>query len=255
MKLTNNSGLPEAFVRAVKNDPYSKGDADFSVTELLKPPRARALEIKYKDEIIEDARDRVWAVLGQSVHYILMQSARDGDIVERRFSSEFLGMKVAGQIDLLETDTKTLSDWKVTKAYPFTKKGGSGLKDEWVAQLNMQLELLRGNGLDATRLQIVGILKDFDEAKTKVGSKRFELGYPKAEIVAVEMPMWDRERTQAFIKQRVRAHHTAARELPLCGAEETWGGRRCARYCPASAFCDQYQSALKTGILTQGAIT
>src|SRR3954463_10849323 len=38
MKLTNRLGLPEPIVAAVANDGYSRGDADISVTSLLKPP-------------------------------------------------------------------------------------------------------------------------------------------------------------------------------------------------------------------------
>ena len=39
MILTNEHGAPEAFVRAIQNDPYTKDGADFSVTELIKPPQ------------------------------------------------------------------------------------------------------------------------------------------------------------------------------------------------------------------------
>lgn len=39
MKYTNKFNLPDGLARAVMNDPYSKGDADFSVTELLDPPQ------------------------------------------------------------------------------------------------------------------------------------------------------------------------------------------------------------------------
>ena len=40
--ITNVLNLPEAIVRAVTRDTYSKGQAEFSVTELLLPPRVRA---------------------------------------------------------------------------------------------------------------------------------------------------------------------------------------------------------------------
>ena len=39
MILTNEYGAPDAFVKAIEGDPYTKGDADFSATELLKPPQ------------------------------------------------------------------------------------------------------------------------------------------------------------------------------------------------------------------------
>lgn len=243
MKITNKYSLPLAFVRAVENDSYNKGDADFSVTQLLSPARLEALKEKHRDELTEDCKDRVWSLLGQSVHGILERSARPGDLVEKRFFAEFNGVKISGQIDLLDQEG-VLSDWKVTKAWAFSKKGGSGKKPEWVAQLNMQLELLRQNGLDAKALQIVGILKDFDAKKSG------ENGYPALEIVQAEIPMWEREKTQVFIKDRIVAHMFANKDqLPKCTSAETWGGNRCQGYCPVAKFCSQYQESRKTGLI------
>ena len=37
MKITNELGLPEPLVDAVRNDGYTKGNADFSVTGLISP--------------------------------------------------------------------------------------------------------------------------------------------------------------------------------------------------------------------------
>ena len=41
MTVTNQFGAPDTFVRAVTDDSYSKGDADFSVTGLIQPPQAK----------------------------------------------------------------------------------------------------------------------------------------------------------------------------------------------------------------------
>ncbi len=249
LKITNRHKLPQAYVRAVTNDPYSKGESDFSVTGLLAPPRQRVLIQKHSEILEEDAKDRVWALLGQATHAILERSAREGDLVEKRFFAKFSGKVLSGQIDLLEHDTLTLSDWKVTKAWAFSKKGGSGKKPEWVQQLNMQLELLRQNGLDAKALNIVGILKDFDSKKAG------ENGYPIAEIVCADIPIWPREKTQAFIVDRIRLHTEAETILPQCSPSDTWGGNRCKSYCSASAVCEQYKLMRKTGLhTTQGEV-
>jgi hypothetical protein len=241
MKITNKFGLPEAYVRAVKNDPYEKGESQFSVTGLLAPPRQKALLDQYQDLVEEDAIDRVWSLLGQGTHHILQRAARPGiDIVEQRYFATFNGVIVSGQIDLLEQDTGTLSDWKVTKAFAFSKKGGSGLKPEWVAQLNMQLELLRQNGLDARSLQIVGILKDFDKKR---------MNDPALEIVVVDIPIWEREKTVSFINERIKAHLDALKSLPECTTKETWAGRRCQGWCAVKDHCDQYKQMQKTGLV------
>lgn len=245
MTLTNASRLPEAFARAAASDSYSRGDCDFTVTELLKPSRQRQLQIIYKDQITEDVRSRVWAVLGQAVHSVLERSARPGiDIIEKRVYRKFGSFVVSGQFDLLETDTGTLSDWKITKTYGFTKKGGRGKKPEHVAQLNMLRYLMHGS-YGVEKLQIIGILKDWDD------KKRFESGYPEAEVVKVDIPIHDDDKVEKFIMNRIVSHQRAQEKLPLCSVKETWGGVRCRKYCSASKFCDQFAYTQKTGLLIQ----
>lgn len=251
MTLTNLYNLPLSVVRAMENDKYSKGDSDFSVTQLLNPPRQEALKEIHKDELVEEASNRIFALLGQATHVILERGAREGiDLVERRFFATFLGKRVSGQIDLLERDSGVLSDFKVTKAYPFTKKGGKGLKPEWIAQLNMQLELMRQNGESAERLQIVGIVRDWDEKCLDPYNKlKYLEGYPPTEIVTVPVPIWERKKTVAFIEERVDLHLQAKVLIPRCGSAETWGGDRCKGYCVVSPHCEQYKNATKTGLL------
>lgn len=248
MKITNKYGLPKALVRAIENDPYSRGECDFTVTELIKPPRIRALENKYKEKIEVDASDQVFSLLGKSVHYILEKAARSGiDVVERRFFADFENIKVSGQIDLLATDTGALVDFKVTRAYPFTDRGGKGLKPEWVQQLNMQLELLRRNGFDAKSLHIVGILRDWDaKCLDKTNKLKFMAGYPPAEAVVVNIPIWPRDKTISFIEDRISEHIRAKTALPECSDEDRWNNRRCESYCQVSGWCNQFQS-IRTG--------
>lgn len=249
MKYTNNLNLPEALYKAICNDPYSKGNADFSVTELLKPARAKALEIAHKDELEEDASTRIWSLLGQTTHSILERGASPSDLVEARFSATFLGKKLSGQIDLLSNNI--LYDYKVVKSYPFSTKGGGGLKFEWIAQMNMQLELIRHESLDAEELKIVGILRDYDKRCLDPGNhKHFMAGYPKSEVVMINMPIWPRAETRLFIETRIKAHLDAREALPQCTPTETWGGNLCKGYCSVSRFCSQYQNALKTGRMT-----
>lgn len=76
MNLSNLKGYPQALYDAIKNDSYSKGDADFSITELLKPARQRALQIKHAHEIEEDVEDRIYTLVGQVGHLILERAGR-----------------------------------------------------------------------------------------------------------------------------------------------------------------------------------
>jgi hypothetical protein len=63
MRLTNNYDLPPQFMRAITNPvlAYSKGDADMSVTQLLRSPRIVGLNEKHHHEIEEDISDRIYA--------------------------------------------------------------------------------------------------------------------------------------------------------------------------------------------------
>lgn len=250
MKLTNRKNLPDAILRALANDPYDRGDCDFSVTGLLKPARAAALEEIHKDELTEDASNRVFSLLGQATHTILERQARDEDLVEQRYFAKFINYTVSGQIDLLEMDKGILSDFKVTKAYAFSSKGGKGQKPEWIQQLNMcrELALQNDSNLTINKLQIVGILRDWDKNCLDPSKKmKYMAGYPDAEIVTVDIPIWPREETVRFIEMRIREHVASKTFLPKCSGGETWGGNRCKGYCAAAPFCDQFNEALKTG--------
>lgn len=250
MRLTNKYGLPEAFVRAVTNDPYNKGASDFSATGLANPPRATALLHTHYDKIEIDVSSRVAAIIGQGSHTIAERAARPGiDMCEERMFADFtvdgVTYKVSGQLDLYEQDTCTLLDWKTTKAYAFSKKAGSGKKPEWIEQLNIGAELLRRNGHTPRALKIIAMLKDWN--KREAG----QAGMPESEVMSVELPMWESSKTVAHIEDRIRAHVAARKELPLCTPKEHWGGNRCGQWCDASSVCAQYQESLKTGLMNK----
>lgn len=74
MKWTNKGNFPEAIVKAITNDSYSKGDADFSVTELINPPQVKKLQKMHSQELVKDVSENIWMLLGTSVHSILEES-------------------------------------------------------------------------------------------------------------------------------------------------------------------------------------
>jgi hypothetical protein len=254
VKYTNKYGLPEAFVRAVVNDPYSKGESDFSATGLANPPRASALIEKFYDQIEVDVTSRVAAIIGQGSHSIAERAARPNiDICEKRFFAKIEvdgeTYTISAQVDLFETDSHTLHDWKTTKAYAFSKKAGSGKKPEWIEQLNIGAWILskQPEQYIVKKLSIIAMLKDW--SKREAGSA----GMPESEVLAVELPMWAPDVTEAHIKARVRAHVAARKELPTCGPKEHWGGNRCGQWCDASSVCEQYKDSLKSGLINKKA--
>lgn len=211
MKITNFAGLPQAIVDAVSNDGYTRGDADISVTALISPPRKVALEALHGGEITEEAADRIWSLMGQSIHTILERANRKG-IAERRLSITVEGWKISGGMDLYEEDG-VLVDYKVTSAWSVK----DGVKPEWTAQLNCYAEILRENGHPVKGLKIVAILRDWSKMEA-----RRDPGYPQSQVATFQVQLWDSDKTKAFIRNRVILHQLARTELPLCTFEERW---------------------------------
>ena len=207
MSLTNEYGAPDVFVRAVEGDPYTKGEADFSATELLKPPQIVRLTKKHEDSITTDVRDEWWKLLGKGVHNILEQYGEG--LCEERFFAECNGVKISGAIDMLVDGAVT--DYKVTSVFTIQR----GLKPDWEQQLNIYAWLLRQNGITATSLTIVGLCRDWVQSRAAV--KR---DYPQSPIVPIRVPLWRDERQDTFVENRVRVH-TMENTLP-CTPEERW---------------------------------
>ena len=140
MKIENRLSLPAPLVAAITKDPYDSQGSDITVTALLKPPRAVALEREHRDEIVIDAADMLWALVGQIGHSILERAAVEG-MVERRLFAEINGWKVSGQADLIPPDL--LIDYKFTTVWSCK----NGLKPEWEQQLNALRWLAHRNGI------------------------------------------------------------------------------------------------------------
>jgi len=284
MRISNKSNYPEALMRAMESDPYTKGDSDFSVTELISPAQLRALALKHADEIEEDVEDGLWRLMGQAIHVVLERAnerVRVNTLAEKRYVAVFDGVRVSGQMDTLELRSGVLSDFKLTTAWGFI--AGREPKPEWVSQLNILREILIQNGLAVNQLEIVGILRDHGKKYA-----RESLDYPKKPIAKHIIPIWPREKTQAYIRARIAAHQAARRgERVDCSPEERWErptkyavmakgkkravrlydtenearvhaqsdktlrvekrpgeSQRCSEYCPVSEVCPQRRAML-----------
>ena len=152
MNITNMYGAPKSILQAVTADPYTKGEADFSVTELIKPPQINRLWAEHENKISIDVRDEIWKLLGRGVHNVLEQYS-DGGVSEERHFAKVGDVTVSGAIDLV--DNGMVTDYKVTSTYSVTK----GLKVEWEQQLNMYSWLLRQNDISSNNLRIVAICR------------------------------------------------------------------------------------------------
>lgn len=207
--LTNRYNLPEPLVRAVRNDKYSRGESDYTVTQLLQPPQISHLIREYGVE--EDVADRIWSLLGSATHSVLERAYEEvsGCIVEERFYADILGKKIGGQIDVFDPQCSTLYDYKVTSVW--SAEG----KPEWDKQLNMLRYLLYQNGVVANKLTIIPIFRDWVKAKSLI-----EKDYPVSQCVPIDIPIWPLDTVKEYMEERVREH---MQSVPRpCTDEERW---------------------------------
>ncbi len=215
MTLTNRLNLPDAIAKAVANDPYSSGKSDFTATTLNNPPRQRALIKAHQDEITEDVSDRIFALCGQIGHTIL-ERAGDPNIVERRFFAKVATFTVSAQADLIITgDTAELIDYKFCSIWTVRE----GVKSDWTQQANIIRYLASEdeNPVTINKANIIAIFRDWSKPKA-----RREKDYPQSQVQVMPVELWPLEKTEAFICERIAAHLSAEKSLPLCTDEERW---------------------------------
>jgi hypothetical protein len=210
MIVTNLHGLPLPLVRAVENDPYDRGDADISVTQLIRPPRQVELERLHKDELTEDASDRIWALCGQIGHLILERAANVG-MTEHRLAVTRLGWKISCAVDLW--DKQWVCDYKFCSGWAIK----DGPKKEWIEQTNMQRLIAIENGFDVTNIQIVAILRDWSVMEAKRNPD-----FPQSQVQVYNLPIWSKEEAEEWLIFAVLGHQAARRKLPECTAAERW---------------------------------
>lgn len=213
VRFTNHAFLPQPIFDAVTNDPYDKGDADYSITGLMQPPRISALTERHKDEISEDASERIWSLIGQSIHGILERAERTA-LAEVRLYASLDGVKISGKYDRFVILDKCLQDYKVTSVYRVMRE----TPIHFTAQQNAYLYLLRKNGYEALSTQLIYILRDWH----KPTARRDRGDYPPYQIVVKDVEVWSEAKTEAMLRERIALQLAARKELPLCDDEDRW---------------------------------
>ena len=221
MKITNKFNVPETLVALATRDYYTKGKSDYSVTEIISPPRIQRLRRKHFEEIEQDVSDMLWMLLGTALHVVAERSEVSGHSNEERLSAGINGIILSGAIDLQkdEADGVTITDYKFTSAWALMND-----KPEWEQQQNIYKYLVeRVKKKPVKGLKICALIRDWSrrDAQNKPD-------YPQAPIQVIDIPMWTFDRTEAFIKERVEMHRDSkvsadwGDELPLCSDEERW---------------------------------
>jgi len=217
--ITNNHGAPATLVALARKNYYSKGDSDYSVTELLSPPRVRRLQERHDAVLTKDVSDMLWALLGSALHVVAERASAEDHVTEERIVADIDGVKVSGGIDLQEMTPSgvIITDYKFTSSYSVMNE-----KKEWEEQLNLYKWLVESvKRIPVKGLRICALIRDFSRHDRREN-------YPDAPIHMVDIPMWDSVTAEAFVRSRLQLHTEAKfadameEPLPPCSAEERW---------------------------------
>lgn len=221
MIITNKNNLPDTLVNAIRAHEHKGGD--YSASMITSPIQQVVLRKKYGKELVEDASDRIWSLLGTAVHYVVEKGEAKNEISEQFLKTSFSinGEKItfSGTADLYsEENGGTVTDWKTDSVYTVMNDSRD---EERVVQLNAYGYLFRLEGFGVNNLQVVSILRDWSKNKAKN-----DPNYPQYPVIAKKYPVWDQEKTENYIKTKISLFENYLKredtELPKCTMEDKW---------------------------------
>lgn len=227
MKIENVLNLPEPLVEAVRGDSYTKGQAEFSTTELIGPPRIAQLKQKWKEHLVEDVSDHIFRLLGKSIHTILEHSQQSKRyLIEKRFYAEVGGHIIGGQVDLFDLKESSLEDWKLTsyhttsdaiRKYPWSSLRTVPEGKGWISQGNVNKYLMFRNGYDVKQIRYIALYRDWSKSAASRSAD-----YPPRQVEILIVPKWGITQTEDYLRDRIKLHIEARTNLPRCTPEEMW---------------------------------
>ena len=221
MKITNKHNVPETLVALASRDYYSKGRADYSVTEIISPPRIQRLRRQHHENMEQDVSDMLWQLLGSALHVVAERGVADNHITEERIIADIGDVKLSGAIDIQRVTDEgiIITDYKFTSAWALRQD-----KPEWEAQQNIYAWLVeKVKGKKVIGVQICALIRDWSRREASV-----KADYPQAPIQVLELPLWPLEKTEEYIKERIEAHRVSkvqadwGDELPPCSDDDRW---------------------------------
>lgn len=219
MKVTNVHNVPQPLVTLAEGRYYSKGKSDYSVTELMSPPRVQRLRGQMDAQMEQDVSEMLWPLLGSALHVVMERGETAGWRSEERLFTEVEGMVISGAIDLQEEspDGIGIVDYKFTSAWAVMND-----KIEWEQQLNVYKWLVeRVKARPVKSLRICALIRDFNRHEKREG-------YPQSPIHMVDIVMWDAVKAEAYVRERLEMHRNSklaadfGDPLPECSPEERW---------------------------------
>lgn len=217
MTITNNLGLPKAFVSAVSREKHnSKGC--YSATTLNKGAREIILTDRHWDKLSQDVSDMVWAVWGTAVH-ALFEAEKDNCFHEEAFKVQVSNSFVTGKVDSYDMESGVITDWKTASIWKVQYKDF----EDWKQQGLTYAWLLRKTGLEVNKCRFVALLKDHSKSKAS-----FDNNYPQSPVFVYEFDVTDEllaeteKRLTAKIVELELNFDVKDDELPMCSDSERW---------------------------------
>jgi hypothetical protein len=255
MKFTNEHGLPKSLADALQADDYDlkkSPDNVISVTTLISPPKIKVLAKRHWADIVCDVSERIWVLLGQSIHSVLEKaSAGEERLSEERWFLDTVDWTVhtnnqksagivadynwykkdrfyvSGKLDCYDATTKDLQDYKVTSIWSWLIERKA--KGEWIEQLNINALALRLLTFEVKKLSIIAMFRDWSASAEKRGDyndKTTGTHSLPVPFKVLDIPLWNNDKTKEYILRRVNLFKTAIAqkddEIPDCSAEERW---------------------------------
>lgn len=284
MRITNQMGMPEAFVNFVSKVRHN-APGTLSATTLLQGDKQIVLYDRHFDELEEDAADLTWATFGTAFHTV-MESQADDAFKEESFEVQVDNWKVTGRVDRYDLEKEVLEDWKTASVWKVIYQSF----DEWKAQGLTYAWLMKQAGLNVQKCRFVALLKDHSKTEAK---RRAD--YPQKPVYVYEFDVTeeDLEATEARIRAKIKSVTEAYKleddDIEPCTEEERWAtatkyavmkegrktavkvcddyasaeayirdilpagkievrpgeSKRCMDYCPCAQFCNFYKSLQK----------
>lgn len=217
MKFTNKLNLPPVLERALKSSDYDN-KAKYSVTGLMKTPRAFILEKRHHENIETDVSESLWRFMGSAIHYTLQRGVINNDFSEERIYIKLrCGEMIGGQADYYETETKTIYDFKITSLWSIVYKSHY---TEWQKQLSIYAWLFRHLGFEVENISNIVICRDWNKRDFEKVDNAIQVIVHEIldSIDGISIEEWVNTRAELFESME----NISDNELPLCDSEYRW---------------------------------
>jgi hypothetical protein len=169
------------------------------------------------------AKDEKQAVLYQNAYNsinALLEAIgvveEDPDVItERRLEIEVDGWIISGAQDRYTRSKKLLEDYKVTSTYAYIFPEA---RKKWEGQQNVYAYMLRANGYEVKKANIIALFRDFSQSK--VGKNK---DYPQKIVETMPVRLFDNNLVGKSIRKRVHLHKQAELGNVIdCTPKEKW---------------------------------